>query len=211
MRQIRESLEGGCDLLLSSPFAQSSQQHCQELLEKIAQGDLSALASLYQDFSPFLFGLILCIVMQRSLAEEVLLDVFKGIWQQTVVYRTEFGEALSWLLQLARTRALACRRSTALASGRREHPSLLHTTVSETAQTQSDNPSSITEQNQVRAALSSLSAHEREVIELAYFRGLTISEIAANLEISQTFVEKHLTFAMMQLRQILNPSPQEQR
>lgn len=208
MRQIRESLEGGCDVLLNNPFAGSSQQHWQDLLEKIAQGDLSALASLYQDLSPFLFGLILCMVVQRSLAEEVLLDVFKRIWQQAALYRAEFGEPLSWLLEIVRTQALASQRS---ASGRTVNSSIWQTAVSETSQTQADTSSFISEQRCVRAALSSLSSIDREVLELAYFRGLTVSEIAANLNVGRTVVEKHLTFAMMQLRQFLNPSPQEQR
>jgi RNA polymerase sigma-70 factor (ECF subfamily) len=211
MREIRENLENSCAFLLQNLLARDSQQQWYELLEKIAQGDLSALGSLYQDLSPILFGLILCIVVHRPLAEEILLEVFKQVWSQAAVYDAKLKEPLAWLIGMARTRALACRRSGVPVSANVFNSSTSSEFSLKATPKDADNTSVLSlEHKLARAALLALSATEREVIELAYFCGLSPNEIALKLEMPQNLIENHLTFAMMQLRQFLNPSPQEQ-
>ncbi len=207
MRQIRASLEEHYFSLLQHPVAYDSQQQWLAWLDRIAQGDQSALSSLYQDISSIVFGLILCIVADRLLAEEILLEVFKQVWKEAAAYDAKAIEPLAWILGLARLRALECLR----AGKTQYHTTLAQNLLFSASQTEPERPSFIAQQQKrVRAALLSLSAIERQVIELAYFGGLSASAIATKLELPQNIVEKHLTFAMMQLRNFLNPSLQEQ-
>lgn len=76
------------------------------LLAGIARGEADRLAELYDLTSPKLYGLILRIQRDRSLAEDVLQDVYMRIWQAAGAYRPEAGPPMPWLVTIARHRAI---------------------------------------------------------------------------------------------------------
>ena len=76
------------------------------LLARVARGDMNALATVYDQTVPAVYGLVLRILGDRSAAEEVTADVFVQVWQRAVDYDPRRGPALPWLLLIARSRAL---------------------------------------------------------------------------------------------------------
>jgi RNA polymerase sigma-70 factor, ECF subfamily len=186
-----------------------NQQQWVHLLKAISEGDQSALSALYKDTSAVVFGLILRIIAERSIAEEVMLEVFKEVWQEAVTYDAQRLEPLAWLLRIARARALGCLRRR-ICKPEFENPESQDTLL-EASQPEPHQATFITRQQSLsRAAMASLPSSQRIVIELAYFRGLSQSEIAEKLGLSLEAVKTDTRLAMMMLREYLNPVLQEQ-
>jgi RNA polymerase sigma-70 factor (ECF subfamily) len=174
------------------------------LISRVAEGDQQALASLYDTTRRLIFGLIVRILRDASLSEEILLDVYTQVWRQAALYDPERGAALSWLLVIARSRALNRLRTENTAVERREDI--------ETAaefQSRESNPEEamvFSERRRlVRSALDALSPEQREVIELAYYSGLSHSEIAARLNQPLGTVKTRTRLGMVKLRRMLEP------
>lgn len=174
------------------------------LIRGVAEGDQSALTALYDRTNRLIFGLILRIVGDRATAEEVLLDVYTQVWRQASLYDNKRGAPLAWLMTIARTRAID-----RLRSGRTEQQSKesLESVGEVTAATMSPEESAVLGERQrlVRSALSSLSNEQREVIELAYYSGLSHSEIALRLGQPLGTVKTRTRLGMMKLRELLRP------
>jgi len=171
----------------------------------VAEGDQSALTTLYDATSRLVFGLILRVVSDRSVAEEVLLDVYTQVWRQASTYDTKRGAPLAWLMTIARTRGID-----RLRSGKHEHQhkESLEAIGEVTASTSSPEADSVTAERRqlVRRALDTLSAEQREVIELAYYSGLSHSEIALKLGQPLGTVKTRTRLGMMKLRDVLRPT-----
>lgn len=174
------------------------------LIKRVADGDHSALTLLYDSTSRLVFGLILRVVPDRSTAEEVLLDVFTQVWRQASTYDAKRGAPLAWLMTIARTRGID-----RLRSGKHEHQNkesldAIGEITATAASPEADTVSSERRQL-VRAALDSLSVEQRQVIELAYFSGLSHSEIALQLGQPLGTVKTRTRLGMMKLRDMLRP------
>ena len=209
MSLLRENLKAQNPVLLQTALSGDSQQYYAALLDKIAQGDSSALDALYQNISPIVFGLILRIVSDRSSAEELLLEVFKQVWRQAPLYDAKSNTPVAWILSLARTRALDCLRSQA----DEPHDDSPFAQESLPQPSPSATPASsflAQQQMMARAALASLSVIQRQVIELSYYSGLSPHEIAVRLNLSLDTVKKLIRLAMMKLREFLHTAEQEQ-
>jgi RNA polymerase sigma-70 factor (ECF subfamily) len=89
-----------------SPAAEAGDDRLRRLLSRIGRGESPALAELYDLTSPKLFGVILRIQRDRSLAEDVLQDVYLRIWQAAGRYDPEAGRPMPWLCTIARNRAI---------------------------------------------------------------------------------------------------------
>lgn len=175
------------------------------LIRKVADGDQSALATLYDSTSRLVFGLVLRIVTDRSTAEEVLLDVYTQVWRQAAAYDIKRGAPLAWLMTIARTRGID-----RLRSGRHEqqHKESLEAVGEVKASNESPETDTVTAERRqlVRSALERLSAEQREVIELAYYSGLSHSEIALRLGQPLGTVKTRTRLGMMKLRDMLRPT-----
>ena len=174
------------------------------LIRKVADGDQYALAEIYDSTSNLVFGLVLRMLDDRAAAEEVLLDVYKQVWRQAALYDDKRGSPLAWLVTIARSRALDRLRSfkresqlkQTFATEARLHPS----------PTNPEQASVISEQQaMVRTALGALPPEQREVIELAYYSGLSQSEIAAKLDQPLGTVKTRTRLGLMKLRELLSP------
>ncbi|MBS1810517.1 MAG: sigma-70 family RNA polymerase sigma factor [Acidobacteria bacterium] len=173
-------------------------------IEQIAAGDQTALAQFYDLTNRLAFGLILRILGDRSTAEEVLLDVYTQVWRQAGNYSRERGTPLAWLMTIARTRALD-----RLRSGRQESKRKESLEVVADAHSFEASPEETTVGNEhqrlVRRALASLPAEQRQIIELAYFSGLSHSEIAAHLGQPLGTVKTRMRLGMIKLKELLAP------
>lgn len=181
--------------------ASSSQPDLNLLIMRVAAGDQLAMTSLYDASSRVLYGLLSRILNEHALAEEVLLDVYMQVWRQADSYDEVRGSPMAWMLTIARSRAID-----RLRSGRQEL--LLRESFEESDNARSEidveETAAIAEmQGRVRDALETLPAEQREVIELAYYGGLSHSEIALQLEQPLGTVKTRIRLGMMKLRDIL--------
>jgi RNA polymerase sigma-70 factor (ECF subfamily) len=170
----------------------------------VAEGDQSALAALYDATNRVVFGLVLRILSDRSTAEEVLLDVYTQVWRQAALYDRKRGAPLAWLMTIARSRAIDRFRSGRMDQQSRESlDDLGH--LSSNSLNPEENTALSERQRLVRSALNTLSAEQREVIELAYYGGLSHSEIALRLGQPLGTVKTRTRLGMMKLREALTP------
>jgi RNA polymerase sigma-70 factor, ECF subfamily len=174
------------------------------LVQQIATGDQAALAKLYDNTNRLVYGLVLRVLGDMSSAEEVLLDVYTQVWRQAANYDASRGAPLAWLTTIARSRAIDRLRSGWQDQRRKESLDVLGA-----APADGDNPEEMTvaseRQRFVREALNTLSPEQREVIELAYYSGLSHSEIAAKLNQPLGTVKTRTRLGMMKLREALAP------
>lgn len=174
------------------------------VIARVAVGDQEAMNTFYDGTSRLVFGLVLRILNDRSLAEEVLLDVYVQVWRQAHRYDTSRGAPLGWLTTIARSRAID--RLRAERYNRQQDELNEATTREPNILTNPEHTTALSEVSQhVRAALELLPPEQREVIELSYYSGFTQSEIAARLGQPLGTVKTRTRLGMMKLREVLRP------
>jgi RNA polymerase sigma-70 factor (ECF subfamily) len=167
-----------------------------ELVERVAAGDTEALRELYERFGSLLFGMALRVVGDRQAAEECTQDVFVSVWRGAGRFDPERGSVSTWLIAIARNRAVdlvrrrAARPADPHAEIERRDESPDAAELVAAAETSSN----------VAAALAELPAPQREVILLAYFQGLSHSEIAERLDLPLGTVKGRARLALDRLR-----------
>jgi RNA polymerase sigma-70 factor (ECF subfamily) len=173
-----------------------------QLLHAIRDGDEQALASFYDRYRLILFGLILRILHSQPEAEDVLQEVFLQVWQRASSFDETRGRPFTWLVTLARSRAidrlrsLGSRDRTANEAGREAEA------TGETRDAVDDAIRS--EQGEtVRRALAALPDEQRNTLVLAYFEGLTQTEIAERLATPLGTVKTRMRSGMIKLRELL--------
>ena len=173
------------------------------VIRRVAQGDSVAFARVYDAFSGILYSLALRILERPEDTEELLQEVFLKIWRDAEDYDPRRGAPLAWAITITRHKAIDKIRSTTrrlrlyeAAEAEAKNSSL------PLAQPASDAASSENAQA-VRESLGRLAPEVRESIELAFFGGLSHSQIAARLSLPLTTVKSRIRRAMMQLRQSL--------
>ena len=176
------------------------------LIRGVAGGDQQALASLYDATSRTVYGLLLRILADASAAEEVLLDVYAQVWRQAAAYEEGRGSPLAWLTIIARSRAIDRLRRGRLERQRTESLDALTQVVGTVGATAEDDLRVRELGAVVRAALEALAPEQREVIELAYYGGLSHSEIAAARNLPLGTVKTRTRLGLMRLREMLRPA-----
>jgi RNA polymerase sigma-70 factor, ECF subfamily len=177
---------------------------CTALLKRLAEGDQAALSALYDATSRLVYGLALRILADPADAEEVTLDVYTQAWRQVSRYDASRGDALTWLLTLARSRAIDRLRSRA-GSKKREQALDTASELPGDAPDPERQSAYAERARHVRRALSSLSPEQRQCIELAYFEGLTHVEIAERIQQPLGTAKSRIRLAMVKLRDALSP------
>lgn len=151
----------------------------EDLVSRLQKRDPQALAQLYDRYGRLVYSLILRAVRDTGVAEDLVQETFLRIWSRAAGFDAVRGSIGPWLLAVARNRAIDYLRST---TGRARNTLELETT---------DHPSLFSDMEKdlllsdkarrVKAALGKLPAHQQEVIELAYFEGLSQSEMAERM------------------------------
>ncbi|HYL97360.1 MAG TPA: sigma-70 family RNA polymerase sigma factor [Blastocatellia bacterium] len=169
------------------------------LIRHIGRGDKTALAVLYDATGPLVFGLVLMIVGDRITAEQITLDVYTAAWKTASTYDEGHGTPLTWLLSIARSKAMATFNSQAHSSSHRlkieDGYSAADLTILD------DNTGRLSPEHFENAglALETMPAEEREVLEIAYYEGLSAGEIAGRLGRPPEEVKVQITKAMTNL------------
>jgi RNA polymerase sigma-70 factor (ECF subfamily) len=174
-----------------------------ELLARVAREDTDAFSALYDLYAGTLFGLALRILCNQATAEEVLQDVFCEIWEKAGAYDPKLGKPLTWAVTLTRNKAVdrlrsANRRTSWFDAGTEAEVAVENFLPEETNPVLSHETAST-----ARAALASLPQDQRQAIEMAFFGGLTHTEIAAFLNQPLGTVKARIRLGMLQLRESL--------
>ncbi len=170
------------------------------LISKIARGCESALKKLYDNTISQVYGLAYKILSNRPDADEVALDVFKQIWNKAPDYEPSRGSPSAWLITVTRSRAIDKIRSDT--KRRTTNESLLTDSIDNTPL--ADETSSVREKRElIDKALSGLTPKQRESIELAYFKGLSQSEISEHMNEPLGTVKSWMRTGMIRLKEIL--------
>jgi RNA polymerase sigma factor (sigma-70 family) len=173
-----------------------------DLVSAAASGDEAAFSELYQRYSASAFGLALRILGERAMAEEVLQEVFLSVWRRAAAYDPARGSVRSWLFAQIHHRSVDLVRREE-AERRRSH---VH---AEPGWYDSGMEDVIEEgwlsarRDQVRRALENLSLEQRQVIDLAYFQGLTQTQVADRAEVPLGTVKSRTLAAMRRLKEAL--------
>ena len=171
-----------------------------ELMHAVARGDESALAALYDRYHSILLGLLLRILHSRAEAEDVLQEVFLQIWQRAANFDETRGRAFTWMVTLARSRAIDRLRS--LQSRQRADDTALRD-APESVGDASDDALHAEHRDIVRGALAEIPEEQRRALLLAYFEGLTQAEIAERLNQPLGTVKTRMRSGMGKLRDLL--------
>lgn len=167
-----------------------------ELVARLARGDRAALGELYDKYATFLLSLAMRVVKERREAEDLLHDVFLEAWKTAVDFDPTRGRVRTWLAIRMRSRALD-RQKSARVSRHGGDDSVLDRVAAE------GSADAGPDQRKVRAAVDELSADQRQVVELAYFEGLSCSEIATQTSTPIGTVKSRMAAAMNKLRAAL--------
>jgi RNA polymerase sigma-70 factor, ECF subfamily len=170
------------------------------LLARILRRDVSAFEQLYERHARLVYGLVLRILNQASTSEEVVQDIFLQLWRNAAHYDAERGPFVPWLLTIARNRALDHLRKKSEKQRRLEDQSEYPPTVFAAP----DYERALDEKRRVervRALMASLAPQQKRAIELAYFEGMSHSEIAAALKEPLGTVKSWIRNGLLRLRE----------
>lgn len=178
-----------------------SQDEDRALLARVARGDQSAFAALYDRYGASTFGFALKICNNRALAEDVVQEAFLSIWQRAGRFDPERGTVSAYLFAAVHNKAVDAVRHESSLRRREEGVGDLPT------ETPADEVVEAAwlgvRRTEVRSAVARLSPVQREALELAYFEGLTYSEVADKLGIPLGTAKTRLRDGMIRLRGLL--------
>ena len=187
-------------VFICGPYILRLQDTDVALLTAIAARDEAALAQLYDRYRAILFGLLMRILNNREEAEDVLQEVFLQVWRKATDFDESRGRPFTWLVTLARSRGidrlrtLAARERVAEA-GAREPSEEISDAVTDAFKSE--------QRGLVSDALAKLPDEQKRPIMLAYFEGLTQSEIATSLGAPLGTVKTRMRTGMIRLRELL--------
>lgn len=178
-----------------------SKEELISLIRQIGWGDRGAFEKLYNRLSSLVFTMAMRIMQERTGAEDLIQEVFLQIWREAGNYSPERGSPEAWIVMMTRSRGIDKLRSI-----RRREKSLVP--MEGSAGKQYDGKvESGAEQSEARLTLNSVMGQlpeaQRQVLELAYFDGMTQSEIAAKLKEPLGTVKTRMRTALQRLRELL--------
>jgi RNA polymerase sigma-70 factor, ECF subfamily len=170
------------------------------LVERFLRKDVSAFEELYDRHSRVVYALVVRILQQGSTAEEVVQDVFLHLWRNAGQYQSSRGPFVPWLLTLARNRALDQLRLKSERQRRREDQAEEIPAIAQSP----DYEKALDEKRRaerVRSLMSTLSPPQKKAIEMAYFEGLSHSEIAESLQEPLGTVKSWIRNGLLRLKE----------
>jgi RNA polymerase sigma-70 factor, ECF subfamily len=170
-----------------------------KLIERIAAGNRDALGELYDATVSKLFALARLILRNPADAEEVVCDVYTQVWQSAARYQGERGAVMGWLLVICRSRALDLSRRNRLRS-QREALDAQPSDEPLVEKSPEDILDCINQGTAVHRALQRLTPLRRQLISLAFFKGLSQVEIAGECQLPVGTVKSHIRRALATLR-----------
>jgi RNA polymerase sigma-70 factor (ECF subfamily) len=175
---------------------QSANEEDAMLIARVRDGDRNALTGLYERYSSVMLGLGVRILGARAEAEDVLHDVLVEAWKKAATYDETRGTVRSWLLLRMRSRCLDRKKSPRLARGQE----LDEATERKLEAPAAKEPKLGTERRILREALDGLTEDQRRPLELVYFEGRSIAEVAEALSLPVGTVKSRMNGARKALR-----------
>lgn len=179
-----------------------------ELISRIASGDEQALGELYDRLGAFAFSLAMALLKDASDAEEAVGDAFAQIWRSASEFNEGRGSLQAWVTTVVRSRALdrlrARRRLEKVVTASPE-TSREHQFAEDTSPTPDVEAETAEQGLQVEAAIAALTPAQQEALRLAYFEGLSQTEIAERLREPLGTVKTRMRTALIKLRSMLAP------
>jgi RNA polymerase sigma-70 factor (ECF subfamily) len=169
-----------------------------ELMRRVAARDQQALRMLYEAYGQSVYSLAYRILRNSTLAEEVTQDTFLKVWQQTSSWDPEKGKLKSWLLKIAQFSAIDRLRK------ERRQPSLHPESIEETYEALLTSQTGLPwqEGSTLQLVVAQLPPEQAALIELAFFQGLSHSEIASATHLPLGTVKTRLRTGLHRLREL---------
>ncbi|HSJ87690.1 MAG TPA: sigma-70 family RNA polymerase sigma factor [Anaerolineales bacterium] len=192
---------------MNSSAEQTTSRLSDEILaSQVARGSSAALEALYDRHSATVFGLTLKILGDRAAAEDVLQETFWRVWKSAETFQPQRGSFSGWLFRIARNLAIDMYRRRSVRPqpivGDEESGSVLDRTPDPDMDVAAQAVSAL-ETKQVRSAMSLLPGVQRQVIEMAYFYGMTRQEIAEATGEALGTIHTRARLALQKLREEL--------
>ena len=170
----------------------------EDLLGRVAQGDRTAFAELYDRSAPRVFGLVKRLLRDHAQSEEVTQEIFLEIWMSATRYDMSKGSAVAWMLTMAHRRAVDRVRASQASRDRDVRIGIRdfapeYDSVSESVEV-------VIESERVKEAMKRLTALQRQAVQLAYFGGYSHSEVSEMLKVPIGTVKTRLRDGMIRLR-----------
>jgi RNA polymerase sigma-70 factor, ECF subfamily len=172
-----------------------------ELIRRMAAGDREAFGRFYDRYAPIVYPLVLRIARDPADAADVVQEVFWAAWQAATTYDENRGSPEAWIVVRARSRAID-----RLRTNRRRGETFVAPIEEGAGQSNlfgTDPATRAADRALVRTALERLSGAQREVIELAYYEGLTQTEIAERIKEPLGTVKTRIRLGLERLREVL--------
>jgi RNA polymerase sigma-70 factor, ECF subfamily len=173
------------------------------LVHRLLHQDVNAFEQLYDRHSRIVYSLVLRILQQTQTAEEVVQDVFLQVWRNAAQYQESRGPFVPWLLTMARNRALDTLRLKSERQRRREDQAEELPSISEAPQYEKELDQK-RRAERVRSLMAQLSAPQQKAIQMAYFEGLSHTEIAAALKEPLGTVKSWIRNGLLRLKEGLS-------
>ncbi len=181
-----------------------------KLMKRIKAGEDEALSELYDLYNHLLYGMILSIVKTRPEAEDLLQEVFVKIWQNADSFKEGRGNVFSWVVTLTRNRAIDRIRSKGYKTQQKASSNVDDPAI--TLEGDSYDPLQTTiykdRAKLVKKALGEIPEKQSTVLKIAYYRGMTQSEISDHLDIPLGTVKTRMRQGMLKLKNILEEQVQ---
>jgi RNA polymerase sigma-70 factor (ECF subfamily) len=175
------------------------------LVQQINGGDDQAFATFYDRFAPGLFSIIYAILHDQKEAEDVLQEAFIQMWKRTSTYDATRSSLFTWSVMIARHKAIdrlrSRQRQSRLADAVAQEPDAV--SASAPVERADQFLARSDERERVRAALAQLADAQREALDLAFFGGLTQTQIAEKLGAPLGTVKARIRRGLLALREVL--------
>ena len=172
-----------------------------EIFEKIVKYDSKALEELYLRYSPILFSLIKKIVTDVETSEKILLDVFTIVWTKIDLFSFKTANVYTWLITLARNKAVEHKRGSAIAEGKDEDFYIIPILDKNIDMLSLD--AAMKAKEEISEALDNLTEAQKYVLLLSYYDGLTLDQIAKKLNIPIPTVRTKIMVSLNKLKENL--------
>jgi len=182
----------------------------QQDLAHVALGDRAAFERVYQSTSAHLFGVALRILGRRDAAEDVLQEAFVSVWHHAGSYQAASSQPMTWLISIVRNKALDVVRSAAV----RHETSMPEGSDGEEFEFADERPGALAllmagaEALAIRGCLEALDASHRQSLALAYYHGMSHSEVAAHLQAPLGSVKAWVRRGLERLKKCLETTGQ---
>jgi len=188
-------------------LAENNNNSDKEIILKVAGNDSKALEELYDRYSPVLFTLINKIVQDKSAAEELLSDVFVIIWQKIDQFDSEAGNVYTWMINLARNKAIDFVKRNRNPEEMKEYNDEYENEIIIPHLSSSAEPMNLDKvlsmKDKINDSFNKLTDAQQYVLNLAYYRGYNEEEIARELNIPLPTVKFKISLALGNLNKNL--------